>query len=213
MEDQATPQEFLQVIAAIHARGWATGTGGNFSRVVGRDPLRLQMAPSGVNKGSLAADALITVDAFGQVISGTGKASAETLLHLALAEAAGAGAVLHSHSVFATVLSRQFLAAGAVVFEGYEMQKGLAGITTHDTAVHLPILPNSQDMQAVSTIVRQRLHQGEMFPHGLLLAGHGLYAWGEGLFAARRHLEILEFLLEVTYRTLILVHSSSHGPA
>jgi methylthioribulose-1-phosphate dehydratase len=204
MEHQDNPQEFLRIIAAVHARGWATGTGGNFSRVLTREPLRLQMAPSGLDKGRLTADTLITVDAGGQVVTGSGKASAETLLHLALVEAAGAGAVLHSHSVFGTVLSQHFAAAGAVTFSGYEMQKGLAGITTHDSTVHLPILPNTQDMQVASDTVRQHLASGRTFPYGLLLAGHGLYAWGGDLFSANRHLEILEFLLEVTYRTLIL---------
>jgi methylthioribulose-1-phosphate dehydratase len=99
-----------------------------------------------------------------------------------------------------------------VVFEGYEMQKGLAGITTHDCVVRLPILPNTQDMQAASDTVRQRLAAGENFPYGLLLAGHGLYAWGEDLMTAYRHLEILEFLLEVTYRSLIL-EGGYHGAA
>lgn len=212
MQHQDHPHDFLRIITAIHARGWAAGTGGNFSRVLTRDPLRLQMAPSGVDKGRLTAETLITVDAGGQVVAGNGKASAETLLHLALVEAAGAGAVLHSHSVFGTVLSRSCAPAGQVVFEGYEMQKGLAGITTHDCAVRLPILPNTQDMQAASDTVRQRLAAGENFPYGLLLAGHGLYAWGEDLMTAYRHLEILEFLLEVTYRSLIL-EGGYHGAA
>jgi methylthioribulose-1-phosphate dehydratase len=38
----------------------------------------------------------------------------------------------------------------------------------------------------------------------LLIAGHGLYAWGHDLFSARRHLEILEFLLEQNWRELLL---------
>lgn len=207
MDDQDNPQEFLRIIAAVHARGWATGTGGNFSRVVTRAPLRIEMAPSGVDKGRLSAATLITVDGDGQVVRGTGKASAETRLHLALVDAAGAGAVLHSHSVFGTVLSQHFAAEGAVTFTGYEMQKGLAGITTHESTVRLPILPNTQDMDAAARTLRQRIAQGERFPHGVLLAGHGLYAWGEDVFSANRHLEILEFLLEVTYRTLVLDRS------
>jgi len=37
--------------------------------------------------------------------------------------------------------------------------------------------------------------------HGFLLRRHGLYTWGEDLAQAKRHLEILEFLLEVIGRT------------
>ena len=41
-------------------------------------------------------------------------------------------------------------------------------------------------------------------PQGILIAGHGLYAWGEDLARAKRHLEILEFLLEQRWRQLLL---------
>jgi methylthioribulose-1-phosphate dehydratase len=34
----------------------------------------------------------------------------------------------------------------------------------------------------------------------LLLRGHGLYTWGSDLAEAKRHVEILEFLLEVVGR-------------
>jgi methylthioribulose-1-phosphate dehydratase len=30
-----------------------------------------------------------------------------------------------------------------------------------------------------------------------LMAGHGLYTWGSDLAEARRHIEVLEFLMEV----------------
>ena len=35
---------------------------------------------------------------------------------------------------------------------------------------------------------------------GFLLAGHGLYSWGKDIPAAKRHIEVLEFLFEVSYR-------------
>ena len=37
--------------------------------------------------------------------------------------------------------------------------------------------------------------------HGFLLRRHGLYTWGEDVAQAKRHLEIVEFLLEVVGRT------------
>jgi methylthioribulose-1-phosphate dehydratase len=38
--------------------------------------------------------------------------------------------------------------------------------------------------------------------HGFLLLRHGLYSWGRTLAEAKRHIEILEFLLETMGRTL-----------
>jgi ribulose-5-phosphate 4-epimerase/fuculose-1-phosphate aldolase len=282
-----------QVISALHQRGWCDGTGGNFSSVLCEDPLVLLMAPSGVDKGSLQPADLIVVDGNGVVICGEGKASAETLLHLAIIRNTGAGAVLHTHSQAATLLSRNAQGAsgspahqqpgsippntssdaqshsahplppapnpeirfptlrtvspdsgtvqqnhetrvsepqtsatgpqtlalnpekpfpgdpastpppllGHLRLVDLEMLKGLEGIHSHNTAIAIPILANSQDMRQLSLAALPHL---DTAPHGLLIAGHGLYVWGHSLPQARRHLEILEFLLEQHWRQRLL---------
>lgn len=205
---QTLAEEFCQAIAFIHSKGWAPGTGGNFSCVQQSQPLTLLMAPSGVDKGTLSTQDLITVNEQGDVIQGMGQASAETLIHTAIASTLIAvnrniGAVFHSHSVFNTLLSEQNAPQGKLTLSGYEMLKGLDGIKTHDTGVELPILPNSQDMVGLSTKVTALLRSHPSI-YGFLLSGHGLYTWGASIFAAKRHLEILEFLLEVTYRKILL---------
>jgi methylthioribulose-1-phosphate dehydratase len=81
------------------------------------------------------------------------------------------------------------------------MLKGLAGITSHQAAVRVPVLSNDQDLARLSGHAGPHLADA---PHGLLIAGHGLYAWGRDLEEARRHLEIHEFLLEQHWRQLIL---------
>jgi methylthioribulose-1-phosphate dehydratase len=81
------------------------------------------------------------------------------------------------------------------------MLKGIAGITTHRSEVRIPVLANDQDLARLSS--RAVPHLGRA-PAGLLIAGHGLYAWGQELSEARRHLEILEFLLEQRWRQLLL---------
>ncbi len=194
-------EELALTMKRLHRRGWCDGTGGNFSVVVKQQPLQLLMAPSGVDKGSVNAEDLITVNCHGEVIKGQGKASAETLLHLCIIHRCGAGAVLHTHSLAGTLLSRIELAQGSVMLEGWEMLKGLKGITTHDTSVSVPVIANNQDLQILSESADARLSDA---PHGLLVSGHGLYAWGDDLPEARRHTEILEFLLELTWRQSLL---------
>ncbi|HSE97285.1 MAG TPA: class II aldolase/adducin family protein, partial [Blastocatellia bacterium] len=88
---------------------------------------------------------------------------------------------------------------GAIEIEGYEMLKGLEGVRTHEHREWLPILDNSQDMRELAQEVEKRLAE-QPATHAFLLRGHGLYTWGRDLRAARRHVEILEFLLEVTGR-------------
>jgi methylthioribulose-1-phosphate dehydratase len=81
-----------------------------------------------------------------------------------------------------------------VRFSGFEMQKALAGIASHEAVVDVPVFANDQDTVALAATVEARLEGAEGVP-GYLLAGHGLYAWGATLGDARRHLEGLEFLL------------------
>ena len=209
----ALADELTAAMAAIHARGWCDGTGGNFSCVLQRDPLQLLMAPSGVDKGQVQPADLIVVDAAGQVLEGRGKASAETALHLEIVARCGAGAVLHTHSQAATLLSRRALVDprpgqdsdskpdGVVLVEGLEMLKGLEGVSTHATSIEIPVLANDQNLPRLSQRAGPLLGDA---PQGLLIAGHGLYAWGPSLSQAIRHLEILEFLLEQSWRQLLL---------
>lgn len=182
-----------------YARGWALGTSGNFSAVVSRDPLRLAMTPSGVDKGLLTPGQIVQIDEHGRVVLGSGAASAEASLHLTIARVRRAGAVLHTHSIWSTILSDASTADGGLGIAGYEMLKGLEGVRTHEHREWLPILDNSQDWAAQTPLVEQTLMR-HADSHGFLLRGHGLYTWGRDVTEAKRHVEVLEFLLEVTGR-------------
>ena len=188
---------------ALHARGWLLGTSGNLSAVVQRDPLLLAMSPSGVDKGELSAEQILLVDAHGRVVDGSAKPSDETLLHLEIVKQRNAGAVLHTHSVWNTVLSDLFADEGGLAIEGYEMLKGLAGIQTHEHREWIPIIENSQNMPELAATISQTLSEHEK-AHGLLLHKHGLYTWGKDLRETKRHIEIMEFLIEACGRTLAL---------
>jgi methylthioribulose-1-phosphate dehydratase len=201
---QVSPEIAVQLADVgrrFDSRNWVLGTSGNFSVVTGRDPLRLAMTRSGVAKGSLTADSILEVDAAGGVPiqSGAGKPSAEALLHVEIARMRGAGAVLHTHSLWSTVLSDRHAAAGGLAIAGYEMLKGLEGIVTHEHQEWIPILENDQDMVRLAGRVRHTLAEHPAC-HAFLLRRHGLYTWGETLPQAVRHVEILEFLLEVIGR-------------
>lgn len=186
----------------FYERGWAVGTSGNYSVVTQREPLRLLMTATGRDKRALAADDLTVVDGDGRTVAPDApRPSAETLLHVALAQAAGAGAVLHTHSIWGTLLSDACFERGGVEIAGYEMLKGLSGIETHETCVVIDIFENSQGIAALARQARERLGDPTRpLRHGFLIRNHGLYAWGRDLGEARRHVEILEFLFEVLGR-------------
>jgi methylthioribulose-1-phosphate dehydratase len=196
----------------FHARSWSLGTSSNYSVVAARQPLELLITVSGKDKSALGRDDFVRVDAAGRPCDGSGRrSSAETLLHCLIVDMIpGVGAILHTHSAWGTILSGADLPRGSLRIEGYEMLKGLEGIATHDTIVEVPIFANSQDMTELSGRIRSRLGgldwqaPGRPPCHGFLLSRHGLYTWGRDLAEARRHIEIFEFLFEVTGRSRLL---------
>ena len=201
---QDTAKLLAEISRALYARGWVLGTSGNFSAVVSRDPLQLAISPSGVDKGSLSADQILLIDEDAKVVSHhPAKPSDECPLHIRVALERGAGAILHTHSVWSTILSDLHVVDGGLSIEGYEMLKGLAGVKTHEHREWLPIIENSQDMTALAGTVSRVLRENEA-SHGFILRRHGLYTWGKDLAEAKRHCEILEFLLEAIGKTRLL---------
>ncbi len=192
--------ELAQIGKDFYARGWVLGTSGNFSAVISREPLRLAITSTGLDKGALTPAQFLEIDSAASVVRGGGRPSAEALLHVAIVNGVGAGAVLHTHSVWSTVLSGSHASQGGIALEGYEMLKGLEGVHTHKHREWLPILENSQDMVKLGDRVSKILQISPGI-HGFLLRDHGLYTWGVGLQEAKRHVEILEFLMEVLVRS------------
>ncbi len=192
------------IARGFYARGWLLGTSGNLSAVVQREPLKLAMSPSGVDKGELAPEQVLAIDENARVVSAHGgKPSDESLLHIRIVKERGAGAVLHTHSIWNTILSDTYASRGGVTIEGYEMLKGLQGVRTHEHTEWLPIIDNSQDMPALADTIGKTLSEHKD-AHGFLLRRHGLYSWGDTLAQAKRHIEILEFLLETMGRTSLI---------
>jgi methylthioribulose-1-phosphate dehydratase len=184
----------------IYERGWALGTSGNFSAVVSKDPLRLAITTSGIDKGLLEPRDIVEIDSRGEVVHGSGTPSAETPMHLAIVRSRGAGAVLHTHSIWSTILSDAGANGGSVLtIDGYEMLKGLDRVRTHEHAESVPIVENTQDWDGAAPRIESLLRQHPA-AHGFLIREHGLYTWGRDLAEAKRHVEILEFLFEAMGR-------------
>lgn len=198
----AATRALQDVSSLLYEHGWAFGTSGNYSVVLSRSPLRILVTASGRDKRKLTDTDFVLIDERGRPVEPAApKPSAEALLHVELGQRAGVGAILHTHSVWNTILSDIHGGRGMLGIAGYEVLKGLAGIVTHDTAVEIPIFENTQDIPALAVRVREFMDDLSRAPmHAFLIRGHGLYTWGRDLAEARRHVEILEFLFEVVGR-------------
>jgi methylthioribulose-1-phosphate dehydratase len=196
---QVSPQ-LIAIGRRFDARGWVPGTSGNFSAVLSREPLRLAITSSGASKGELTPDQILEIDGdCASMQARSGRPSAEARLHVEIVRARGAGAVLHTHSMWSTLLSDRYAARRGLAIEGYEMLKGLEGVTTHEHREWIPVLENDQDMGRLAARLREAI-ASDPARHAVLLRRHGMYTWGETLSQAVRHVEIVEFLLEAVAR-------------
>src|SRR5262249_45295941 len=144
------------------------------------EPLRLAITPTGLDKDRLTLTQFLEIDDNANVVRGEGRPSAEALLHITIVRCMNAAVVLHTHSVWSTVLSSVYASQGGITLDGYEMLKGLDGVRTYQHHEWLPILENSNNMIELAQRVSATLRDFSGI-HGFLLRGHGLYSWGVSL--------------------------------
>ncbi len=184
--------EIIKAGSFLNSRGWVPATSSNFSARLADG--QIAITASGYHKGELSPEAIMRINGEGQAIDARQRPSAETLLHTALYKRfEEVGAVLHTHSVNATVLSR--LAEGQLVFQDFELLKAFAGVETHETSIIVPIFRNDQNIPRLAAKVDAYMDSHPII-HGYLIAGHGLYTWGESMAEALRHIEAFEFLFQ-----------------
>lgn len=195
-EGTPVPDAAIDAIVAaggrMDCRGWVPATAGNISLRLPDGEIAITR--SGTHKGFLTPSGVMRVDAAGRSLTPGARPSAETLLHCQIYQLfPNARAVLHGHSVPATVLSMALLREEALVFSGYELQKAFEGQSTHEASLTLQIVDNDQDIPQLADRLEPALRRGAML--GYLIRGHGVYVWGPDMPTALARLEGLEFLL------------------
>lgn len=192
--------EIVEAGRFLYQRGWSPATSSNYSARV--DGQHVAITVSGRHKGQLVAGDVMVVDLAGQPVQSECRSSAETRLHTVLYEVfPEVGAVLHTHSVKATVLSRLLAAGEPLVLEGYELQKAFSGVDSHESVLSVPVFDNTQDIDALARDTKAWFSAHPDQP-GYLIRGHGLYTWGKTMADCLRHVEAFEFLFECELETM-----------
>ncbi|MGV8920914.1 MAG: methylthioribulose 1-phosphate dehydratase [Pseudomonas sp.] len=203
MTREQLAQQIIDAGRFLYSRGWSPATSSNYSTRFSETQALLTV--SGKHKGELGQDDVLVTDLGGNSLEPGKKPSAETLLHTQVYSCRpNVGAVLHTHSVNATVLSR-LTADDHLVFEDYELQKAFAGVVTHESRVVVPIFDNDQDIARLAAKVQPWLDAHPDCP-GYLIRGHGLYTWGAQMSDALRQIEAFEFLFECELKTRSLMN-------
>jgi methylthioribulose-1-phosphate dehydratase len=193
MSKQILISQLIEHTAELARLGMTPATSSNFSARLNENICLITV--SGRDKGKLTSDDFMEITLEGMAVNASQVSSAETLLHTQIYKLCPtANIVLHTHSLAQTVLSLHFEKIGKINFSGYELQKAFTGIKSHEGTVCLPIVANSQDIQALTETIRPYFDSAEFW--GYLIAGHGIYTWGRDMLEARRHLDAFEFLLQ-----------------
>lgn len=193
-------QSIIDAGRFLYGQGWSPATSSNYSARI--DGEHIAVTVSGRHKGKLAAGDVMVVDLAGNAVQSDARSSAETQLHTVLYQTfPKVGAVLHTHSVKATVLSRLLPAGAALKLQGYELQKAFAGVDTHESELTVPVFDNTQDIPALAQQTGEWFRKHPEQP-GYLIRGHGLYTWGRTMSDCLRHVEAFEFLFECELETM-----------
>ena len=174
-------QEIVRVCRMLHQKNYLAGTDGNVSVRLGDQVL---ITPSGVNKGMMEEDQVITVDLKGRLLAGTGRPTSELRMHLLVYELRPeAGAVVHAHLPYATACTL----AGISLLEPIlpEVVITLKGIPTAAYAT-----PGTEE---VPKALRDFIQEFD----AILLSRHGAITVGRDLMDAYNKMEKLEHTARV----------------
>ncbi|MFT0211163.1 methylthioribulose 1-phosphate dehydratase [Pseudomonas sp. F1_0610] len=200
MREQLSTQ-IIEAGKFLYSRGWSPATSSNYSARL--DQQHILLTASGKHKGQLTAADILLCNAQGDSLEQAKQPSAETLLHAQLYQLRPkVGAVLHTHSINATVIS---LASKTTQLRltGYELQKAFSGINTHECELIIPIFDNTQNMLSLCAQIAPYL-AAHPDCWAYIIRGHGVYTWGADMNESLRHIEALEFLLECELKLLSL---------
>lgn len=167
--------------AQLASAGLIVGGAGNIS-VRSRD--RLVITPRGARLGALRAEECLVTDLDGQVLEGEGMASSETPLHCAAYAETGAGAVVHTHSLFCAVVSTLVREIAGIHY-AVTLFGGTVRVADYAT------FGSPQLARNVAEALNGR--------RGALMRNHGAVTVGGDLPAAVELAETLEWLAAVHY--------------
>jgi methylthioribulose-1-phosphate dehydratase len=195
-----TPQQTRELVCELcrnfYNQGWASGTGGGISIKEGD---KIYMAPSGVQKERLKPEDIFVLDAQGETIEEPGrglKLSQCSPLFMHAYQIRNAGAVLHSHSLNAMMVTTQYDKHFRI--RNMEMQKGVEGFGAFDT-LEVPIIENTAYECDLADSLAEAIRNNPK-SHAILVRRHGVYVWGKDWKQAKTHAECYDYLFEAAVR-------------
>ncbi len=125
---QKEREDVVKYCQMLITHGLTKGTGGNIS-ILNREKGMFAMSPSGIDYFETEPEDIVVIDLEGKIVDGKRKPSSEHELHrIFYIRRDDINAVVHTHSVYSTVLAtlREGLPASSylVAFSGYDVRCG-----------------------------------------------------------------------------------------
>jgi L-ribulose-5-phosphate 4-epimerase len=184
----------------LAASGLVIGTFGNLS-AVDRGAGVFAIKPSGVAYAALTPEHIVVLSLdTGAVVDGKLKPSSDTPTHRELYRAFTCGAIVHTHSEFATLFAQARLGLRCMGTTHADHFHGDIPVTRPLTQAEV-----EQDYEKNTGLVivetfRSRGIVPEQVP-AVLVANHAPFAWGADPSAAMDNAKVLEFVARVEWRT------------
>ncbi|MFN8207650.1 MAG: L-ribulose-5-phosphate 4-epimerase [Bacteroidales bacterium] len=158
--------------------------------------------PSGVSYSELRPEMMVIVDLEGNVVSGHLKPSSDTATHLVLYKKFGqAGAVVHTHSTWATIWSQSGM--------------GIPALGTTHADYFYGEVPCTREMKEKEVITDYEKNTGLVIAEtfkgkdpmaipAVLVKNHGPFTWGRNADEAVHNSVVLEEVARMAFHTIML---------
>lgn len=197
--DRATRELLCELLRVFYVKNWVSGTGGGICGPAAGGNLLL--APTGVHKERIQPDDFFVIaPADGAVLAPAKDPSLRpsecNSIFCSVARARGARSVMHSHALSSVLAADLAGRADHLAIEGFEMLKGIRGLTNRDTHI-VPVIRNTpREAELVDQVDAALKDDRFAGAFCILVADHGAYIWGDDVWEAKRHTEVYHWLFD-----------------
>lgn len=183
----------------LAASGLVMGTFGNLS-VVDREAGILVIKPSGVAYDALSPAHMVPVSLeTGRVIDSTLRPSSDTPTHLELYLAFDCGAIVHTHSEFATLFAQTRTPIRCMGTTHADYFRGDIPVTRPLTEAEVETAYEANTGLVIVEAFRAQGLDPREVP-GVLVANHAPFAWGPDAAKAIENARVLEYVARLEWR-------------
>lgn len=186
---EAATLEILEAGKRMYAKGFVASNDGNISARISENEVLI--TATGVCKGDMTKEHILTVDMSGNLISGDLKPTSEMKLHLAIyREREDILGVVHAHPQTATAFAVARKGLDRVSLSEVVLSIGKVSLAEYGT-------PSTNDLP---NAVIKHVHDGE----AVLMSNHGAVTYGKSVMDAYFNMETLEHFAVISLNARIL---------